>query len=362
MPQRHRLLVGVLGLGAALLTACGTPGVPLPPSLELAKPVTDLRAVRKGDKVYLAWSEPTQTTDRQNIRHTGLTSVCRGLDPGLPTCETLVGHVPPSQVAPASNKNAPGGAKAQANFVDTLPRAIQEQTPTGEITYAVSAMNAARRSAGFSNRVQVPAAPTLSAPGDFKVQLGAEGVTMTWTPVTEPHVSGLTHFYRAYRREAGSKTDSQAGSAPITSSTISDQTFEWEKTYDYRLTVVTIVSRSGGEFQIEGDDTPIVQLIAHDVFPPAVPSGLQAVASGVGQSPFIDLIWTPNSDADLAGYNIYRHEEGAAPVKLNSQLAVTPAYKDSAVAAGKTYFYSISAIDLRGNESARSEEASETMP
>jgi hypothetical protein len=361
MPPCHKVLLGILAAATALLTSCGTPGVPLPPSLELAKPVTDLRAVRKGDKVYLAWSEPTQTTDHQNIRHMGLTGVCRGLDPVLPTCETLAGHISPQKVAlPTDKKAAP--AKAQASFVDTLPQAIQEQNPTGEITYAVSAMNDAGRSAGFSNRVQVPAAPTLTPPPDFKVQLGPDGVTMTWTPVAEPNISGLTHFYRAYRREQGSGTDTQAGSAPITSSTLADQTFVWEKTYDYRLTVVTIVSRAGGEFQIEGNDTPVIQLIAHDVFPPAVPSGLQAVASGVGQSSFIDLIWTPNSDADLAGYNIYRHEEGTPPVKLNAQPVVTPAYRDTAVSSGKNYIYSVSAIDLRENESGRSEEASETMP
>jgi len=34
-----------------LFTACATMGPPQPPSLELAKPPTDLRAVRKGDRV-----------------------------------------------------------------------------------------------------------------------------------------------------------------------------------------------------------------------------------------------------------------------------------------------------------------------
>ena len=55
---------------------------------------------------------------------------------------------------------------------------------------------------------------------------------------------------------------------------------------------------------IEGDDTPEVKVFANDVFPPAVPSGLQAVFSGPGQKPFIDLVWAPVSDADLAGYNV----------------------------------------------------------
>ena len=47
-------------LGSAVLVSCGAPGVPIPPALELAKPVTDLRAARKGDKVYLAWTVPAE--------------------------------------------------------------------------------------------------------------------------------------------------------------------------------------------------------------------------------------------------------------------------------------------------------------
>ena len=58
-------------LGSAVLVSCGTPGVPIPPALELAKPVTDLRAARKGDRVYLAWTVPAKTTDRQTVRHPG---------------------------------------------------------------------------------------------------------------------------------------------------------------------------------------------------------------------------------------------------------------------------------------------------
>jgi fibronectin type 3 domain-containing protein len=93
-----------------------------------------------------------------------------------------------------------------------------------------------------------------------------------------------------------------------------------------------------------------------------VPSGLQAVFSGPGQQAFIDLIWAPVTDADLAGYNVYRHEPGSTPEKLNSDLVKAPAYRDMKVVKGRTYIYSVSAVDVRGNESARSEEASESVP
>ena len=49
-------------------------------------------------------------------------------------------------------------------------------------------------------------------------------------------------------------------------------------------------------------------------------------------------------------------------MKVNASLLKTPAYRDESAVAGKSYSYSVSAIDVRGNESARSEEAGEAVP
>src|ERR1035438_2866865 len=48
----------------------------------------------------------------------------------------------------------------------------------------------------------------------------------------------------------------------------------------------------------------------------------------------------------LAGYNVYRSEANGSTVKLNSELVKSPSYRDSAVSSGKTYVYSVSAVDL----------------
>jgi hypothetical protein len=172
--------------------------------------------------------------------------------------------------------------------------------------------------------------------------------------------------YRVYRRLEGSLQEILAGEAVCDgtkSFSLTDSSLEWEKTYEYHAEAVTVITQPDKtEIRVDGDDTPDVKVLAHDVFPPAVPSGLQAAFSGPGQEAFIDLIWAPDTDADLNGYNVYRHEEGAAPVKVNAELVKTPAYRDAAVRPGKHYFYSVSAVDLRGNESARSEETSESVP
>jgi fibronectin type 3 domain-containing protein len=74
------------------------------------------------------------------------------------------------------------------------------------------------------------------------------------------------------------------------------------------------------------------------------------------------VVWTPDTDTDLAGYNLYRREEGGAEMKINQQLLSSSSYRDSSAVSGHTYFYSVSAVDARGNESAHSEEAHETLP
>lgn len=343
-----------------VLTACATMGPPLPPSLDLPKPPSDLRAARKGDRVTLTWTLPAVTTDRQTIRNLGPTLICRGLGP-LQDCGNPVGQTAP-QARPAANPSSK--QKPQGTYTDRIPESMQTNTPGAFATYAIAVLNKEGRGAGLSNQVKVSLARTLPPPQEFRAQLTAQGIVLSWigiqTPAAEP---GVHYVYRVYRSLLESPDRMLVAEMPVGEQrefSTTDTTFEWEKTYEYRAETVTVIDASPA--QVEGEDTPAVKVFADDVFPPAVPSGLQAVFSGPGQKPFIDLIWAPVTDADLAGYNVYRHEEGAAPAKLNTDLLRTPAYRDTNVAAGKRYWYSVSSVDLRGNESARSEEASEAVP
>jgi hypothetical protein len=360
----------VLICGTAALLGCGVAGVPKPPSLGLPQPVADLRAVRKGDSVYLAWTTPTETTDRLTVRHLGPARICRSLDTAMSECGNAVGEVPAPQLPEAGSqqiKSVTPATKVQASYIDPLPQAAQVENPGAQIFYAISVLNGNRRSAGLSNVVQVPAVAAPPPPSGFRARVTAEGVVLSWTGIPRaPDVPGARYTYRVYRRPEGGDADTVAGELPLDASAatqIVDHGFEWEKTYFYRATIVTFIHLEGGpSTQFEGEDTPAVRVVAHDVFPPVVPSGLQAVFSGVGQQPFIDLIWAPDTDADLAGYNIFRCEPGAEPVKINADLVRTPAFRDMNVASGRVYVYSVSAVDVRGNESARSQEASEAVP
>jgi hypothetical protein len=346
-----------------LLASCAQTGPPLPPSLELPKTPTDLRASRKGDKVTLKWTEPTRTTDRQTIRSLGTTLICRSTEREMTDCKESPLSVAPLPRLKISSANP---AANEQTYLDTLPYELQSQNPSGDVTYALSVENRDGRSAGLSNQIHVPSAPTLPAPSDLAAQLSGDGVVLTWTGVVATSSPDIQHRYRIYRRNDADSKDAIAGEIPVQESgtlRFVDSSFEWEKTYTYRVTAVSIVARPpAAEVQVEGDDSPAIRVVAHDIFPPAVPVGLQAVYSGEGQKPFIDLIWAPVTNADLAGYNVYRKEGDTAPVRLNTDLVKSPSYRDSAVQPGRTYVYSVSAADVRGNESALSDEASEAVP
>src|SRR5437764_1492191 len=193
-------------LGVALFSGCGSPGVPIPPSLELARPVTDLRASRKGDKVYLAWTVPTHTTDRQNLRHAGTIEICRA-PATMDTCTTPVARISFQQ--PSRNKAAQTGS-----YTDQLPAASQS-TLTSEFFYGVSVLNPYGRSAGLSNQVEVSAAPTLQPPSDFRAQLNRDGVRLSWNRVAAPESTGLSFVYCLYRRERGGTAAPIAGELPV---------------------------------------------------------------------------------------------------------------------------------------------------
>ena len=361
-----QLLLAMVGIWG--LTGCAQIGPPLPPELELPRAPSDLKAVRKGNKVTLTWTIPARTTERQRVRYLGATRVCRSLDATLKQCGMTVGEVAPP--ADFASKQA-GGKKLTASYVDTLPVELPRGSASGSAiagsaTYAVEVFNLHGRAAGLSNQVRVSLAEILPSPKDFRAQVTAKGVELNWTGVLlQPSSSSIRYGYRVYRRDEGGQRIlvGEVNAGTETNLSLTDQNFEWEQSYYYHAETFTAVAQAGKtDVLIDGDDTAEIKVFAHDVFPPAVPAGLQAVFSGPGQERFIDLIWTPVGDADLDGYNVYRHEDGGAAVKVNSELVRTPSYRDMKVEAGKNYFYSVSAVDQRGNESARSEEARETVP
>ena len=92
-----------------------------------------------------------------------------------------------------------------------------------------------------------------------------------------------------------------------------------------------------------------MKVTPRDVFPPAPPQGLSSIYSAGA----VELVWTANTEADLAGYNVYRVDNQTAQ-RVNKELVRTPIFRDATAPPGKTLTYYVTAVDLSGNESKAS--------
>ena len=83
-----------------------------------------------------------------------------------------------------------------------------------------------------------------------------------------------------------------------------------------------------------------------DTEPPAVPRGVISITGDER----IYLQWYPNSEKDLAGYNVYRGYSAVGYFDLIETVS-TEYFVDYYVTNGVTYYYAVSAFDEAGNES-----------
>jgi len=359
MGTRERWVAMVpAALLATLLAGCGTPGAPLPPSLNLPNPVTNLTAVRTGEHVALTWTMPRRNTDKLLLKGEIDVSVCR--KEGAGACEPA-GHLTetPEKVA---------------TFDEKLPAALSTGEPR-VLRYFVELKNAKGRSAGLSNGAGVLAGEAPGAVQGFSAEVRKAGVVLHWTADEERAAVRLQRTL-LNPPPAKPKGSGPLGAAPepvelnllveggSQSGGALDKSVHFGNIYAYRAQRVTRVETDGQTLELDGALTEPVRVEVKDVFPPATPRGLAAVASiAADGTPAIDLSWQPNTEPDLAGYLVYRRE-GDGPWQRISpeQPVVGPGFHDAQVQIGHTYRYAVSAIDQGGHESARSAETEETVP
>ncbi|MGA2170585.1 MAG: fibronectin type III domain-containing protein [Terracidiphilus sp.] len=364
--------------GALFFTGCGTPGAPMPPSLKLPDPVNDLSASRTGNQVSLTWTMPKKNTDKLLLKGNLPVRICR--KEGSGTCASVDAAL---QLAP----------DAHGAFTETLASALAAGPPRS-LTYFIELKNRHGRSAGLSNAAVVLAGEAPAPVAGLSAQVRKEGVVLRWTPGPEASQPSSPTVIRLHRKlltpqpkAESAKPPSQQGilappPEPLEQSLLVDsgvqsgrspdraldKEIRFGQTYEYRAQRVARLTVGAETLELAGPLSDPVRVEAQDVFPPDVPAGLAAVATaaGVATEPSIDLSWQPVTDADLAGYLVYRRQGDAANGTWQRisppQPLIGPAFHDAHVQPGHTYRYAVSAIDQLGHESARSPEAEETVP
>lgn len=147
---------------------------------------------------------------------------------------------------------------------------------------------------------------------------------------------------------------------------------------------VSSASLSSAEFSLTGISFPVTIAAGQSMpvtltFSPLTSGSASAVLSvvsnasnapaetlnGVGVAPAphsVSLSWT-DTHSGIVGYNVYRGSVSGGPyAQVNSALEATPAYDDTSVVAGQTYYYVATAVDGSGAESGYSTEAEGKVP
>jgi len=178
----------------------------------------------------------------------------------------------------------------------------------------------------------------LPAPGVPVVAIapGPEGVALSWPRGNAPEGTK----WRIYRQRKGEKES--AAIAESTEPQFVDPITEENAELTYQVQTL----QAAGKGVAESERSKAVSITYRDVFPPATPAGLAAIA-GVGS---VELAWEPNHEPDLRGYQVYRAEAGGALAKLGAATGEVT-FSDGKVEHAKRYVYAVSAVDKLGNES-----------
>jgi hypothetical protein len=92
-----------------------------------------------------------------------------------------------------------------------------------------------------------------------------------------------------------------------------------------------------------------VTVPAEDITPPQVPTGLDIAQSDTGAF----VTWNANTEADLAGYRLFRSGRADSDFKpVSERLITTNQFYDQPYRP--ELYYAVSAVDEFGNESAMS--------
>jgi len=299
----------VAALAAALLSACGYVGPPQPPTLDIPATIADFRAGEYGNNIEIAFTMPATTTEAlplENVR-----SVELRIRENSAQEKIIMLPVP-----------IPGPVTNDVPVRDWIGKSI---------TLSVRVTGPKGKASDWSNPASLIVIPPLPAPSTPNPQNVEGGVELSWT--------GPGPRYRIFRAEA----DGQP--APLADTERSPY-LDISTSYGtrYRYMVQTIAADN--QWSVVSEAAAITPL---DIFPPAIPEGLSAVPTP--QS--IELGWTRNTETDFRGYNVSRSVDGA-PFQKVAELIEAPTYSDSKIEPGKKYRYTVSAVDLTGNESPQS--------
>jgi fibronectin type III domain protein len=374
-------------LVAIAAAGCAAPSEPTARHAPIPTAVTDLAAVQQGHRVILSFTLPKKTTDSKPLPADLSVEIYR-------------------QVVAAGAKPAAAPAFSQRELAVTIPSAmVSHYADSGHLEFPFELKTASVaqppgeqtvfmvRTRVNEKKVSADSNPTSLhlyepfPPANISAKITHDAIILSGWGVALPagpsassaestQIPSDAH-YRIFRAEApanAAASPAQAGNEnqsaphleqlaelPLTVMTYEDTNFAFDRTYIYSVRTVA----KFGSTWIESDDSNLLAVTPKDIFPPSAPQGIVIVyvPAATGVPAHLEISWSISPETDLAGYDIYRKEQGNdTALKLNPRPLLTPSYRDMSIQPGTSYSYTVKAVDRAGNESPASEPASMDVP
>ncbi len=345
------------GLLLLLLTsACGKIGEPLPPLIRIPQPVADLTARQQGAEVILGWTLPHLNTDGSRATTLASMEIYRAIREPSPDAGAAPA-LEESDLWRVLQSEPARGREERRNLRDLLEGRDLAEVLGREFSYAVKVFNGKGQTAGLSNIATLRLQPVPQPPGRPGLNPAETFVEISWAPAAanidgSPVASGVS--FNLYRGSPGGiPAGRPLNPTPVPGTSYRDGSARLGETYAYRVRAVLETVRG----RVESRDSEEASLFHRDLYPPQPPRQLTLVAG----REFLSLAWFPNSEADLAGYHVFRRQGRGDFQRLTATVTQRTSHEDRDLRKGPVYSYRVTAVDRAGNQSSYSNVVSDTL-
>ncbi|HVO58135.1 MAG TPA: fibronectin type III domain-containing protein [Dongiaceae bacterium] len=333
----------------------------MPPAPPVPVAINDLAAQQQGNGVQLSFSLPGRTISGDRLAEPPAAEIFRASGAaGTPENKSFkLVYTIPGALADVY------AAQGKIVFLDPISPDELRAHPGALYAYRVRTRASRQKDSADSNTVAVKVFPVAAKIPSLEARVTQSAIELSWPAATSKSLSGETVAgYHVYRGELDPSAPalpnpndlSQAKwksppilLAPAQTNSYRDTLFDFGKTYVYQVRSIVIAEGN----PIESDNSAPAIVAPRDIFPPEAPRNVVvAVVPMPDGSTSVELSWSINVEPDLAGYRVYRSETaGQRGAPLQSQLLLSPAYRDLDAHSGHKYWYTITALDRAGNES-----------
>jgi len=222
---------------------------------------------------------------------------------------------------------------------DALPLDAFPTAP--ELVMSLTLEDRRSRSLGTRRVALAPARPALPAMSTLTGEPQEKGILLRWEPADDPRADAV----RIYRWVA---EENEPWEAVSTISAAEGRYLDEQPRYGQTVIYLATYAAGRSRVPVEGPAQRLDPLDYRDVFPPASPSDLDAVA----ESGRIRVLWYPGGSPDETTWIVEREREGEEGFSERGRAVVPDAFfLDDQVEPGQRYRYRVRAEDGSGNRS-----------